>query len=182
MASPSPPLEFVDVDICPKCAVPNAYCTFFGHVVKPEGEGEGDAEQPEAPKAKAPANKKEAAKQNVIVTVKQRTKKKNTTSIKNLEGWNVDVKEFCKTIKKKMAIGCSTKNGPTGVEIVIQGDAGQQVIDILLKQYKVPKGNIQAVRKAKKKTAEEVAAANQPPPQPGMESDDDDDDDDDSDE
>lgn len=174
MSSPSPPLEAVELDVCEKCGVPKAYCGFFGHVQKPEGE-EGDAapEAAPAPKAKGPANKKEAAKQNVIVTVKQRTKKKNTTSIKNLEGWNVDIKEFCTAIKKKMAIGCSTKSGPTGVEVVIQGDAGQQVIDMLLKQYKVPKGNIQAVRKAKKKTPEEVAAANQPPPQPGMESDDD---------
>lgn len=167
------PLRAVDIEICDKCGVPIKYCVFFGHVESADGEGnEAPAPTPQPKKG----GKKEAPKQDIIITVKERTKKKRTTSIKNLEGWGVDVKELSKTLAKKMAIGCSMKNTPTGVEIVIQGDAGQQVIDILLKQYKVPKGNIKAVRKAKKKTPEELAEANQPPPQPGMESDDDDDD------
>ena len=163
-----------EVPYCPRCDVPTVYCRFFGHE---EGAAEGEAQE-EGEKEAKPAKGKgkgDGAKQAVVVTVKQRTKKKCTTSVSNLAAWGIDIKELSKAISKKMAIGCSTKKDATGgLQIVIQGDAGAQVIEILRGQYKVPAGSIKAVRKSKQKTPEQIAEANQPPPQPGFEGEDED--------
>ena len=171
-----------EVEYCPKCDVPTVYCKFFGHV-EGEAEAEGDAAgEPKPAKGKGKGKGDGAdGKPNVVVTVKQRTKRKSTTSVSNLEPWGIDIKELSKAISKKMAIGCSTKKDAAGgLQIVIQGDAGTQIIEILTGQYKVPKGNIRAVRKSKQKTPEQIAEANQPPPQPGFDSGSDDEGDDDA--
>jgi translation initiation factor 1 (eIF-1/SUI1) len=106
------------------------------------------------------------------VTVKARTKRKSTTTIAGLQGWDIDVRELSKSISKKSAIGCSTKQTATGLSIVVQGDIGRQICEILIRDYKIPKMSIQAIRKAKKQpTPEEIADRNQPPPQPTINSD-----------
>ncbi|OHS98087.1 hypothetical protein TRFO_35550 [Tritrichomonas foetus] len=155
--APQNDFRHLTVDYCPRCGVPTCYCQFFGHKrPQPKEDGEGNGEEPqeeefeETKPKKGGAKKGNEEKPNIIVTVKQRTKRKNTTTIANLEQWDIDTKEFSKLISKKMAIGCSSKKSQTGLQIVIQGDAGEQVINLLCKEFKVPKKNISAVRKVKK--------------------------------
>ena len=177
------------VVICPRCDVPICYCQFFGHTHKINENGEETdviEEVPDLQKlAKKKAGKKENEnKQDIKVIIKSRTKRKKITTIENMEDWDIDVKDFSKQISKKMAIGCSTQKSPTGkLQVVVQGDASIPVIEILIKQMKIPKDNIKAIRKEKKAPVEDP---HQPPPQPnrgGNEySDDDYNDDDDSEE
>ena len=157
------------VVICPRCDVPICYCQFFGHTHKINENGEETdviEEVPDLQKlAKKKAGKKENEnKQDIKVIIKSRTKRKKITTIENMEDWDIDVKDFSKQISKKMAIGCSTQKSPTGkLQVVVQGDASIQVIEILIKQMKIPKDNIKAIRKEKKAPVEDP---HQPPPQP----------------
>jgi translation initiation factor 1 (eIF-1/SUI1) len=152
----------VAVEYCEQCGVPIDYCRFFGHNRTNPDAPDDDSRQ-RRPKPKPPP--KEGPKPNIVLTVKARTKKKSTTTIANLENWDINPRDFGKAIQKRLAIGSSTKATPTGVTVVIQGDAGQTVIDVLTQQYHVPKASIQAVRKVKKDPVA-VQARNQPPPQP----------------
>ena len=182
---PTKPIKHRDIEYCEICNVPICYCRFFGHIrpstkyikkvitlhlirddgteVTEEEEGE-EEEEVEEEVINVIAQKKKGQKRNVIVTVKARTKRKNTTSIANLEDWEIDIKDFSKEISKKMAIGCSYNKTQTGIQVVIQGDVGNTVIDILLHKYNIPKENIEAIRKTKKKPT--TINRHQPPPQP----------------
>ena len=137
-------LHHVDIEYCPRCGVPTMYCRFFGHK---RYIGTEEEEEDYSPKK----TKKEKPKPNVIVTVKQRTRRKNTTSIAHMEEWGIDIKEFSKSIAKKMAIGCSYNHDRNNVlQIVIQGNVGDKIIELLEKQYQIPKNNITAVKKVRR--------------------------------
>jgi translation initiation factor 1 (eIF-1/SUI1) len=163
-ASPESPdvLPHVPVEYCEQCGIPIDYCRFFGHN---RGNTDAPDDDPHQRRAKPKPPPKEGPKPNIVLTVKARTKKKSTTTVANLEHWDINPRDFGKAIQRRLAIGCSTKATPTGVSVVIQGDAGQAVIDVLTQQYHVPKASIQAVRKVKKDPVA-VQARNQPPPQP----------------
>ncbi|KAH0784970.1 Translation initiation factor SUI1 [Histomonas meleagridis] len=179
---PTKPIQHINVEYCEKCNIPTCYCPYFGHVIaKPkivktkvvninsdgeevieeeEVEEEEEEEVIEKPKPKG----KKGQILDIVITVKSRTKRKNTTTIANLASWDIDVKEFSKSVQKKMAIGCSYKKSQMGLQVVIQGDVGQAIAEILIKQYNIPKANIQAIRKTKKKPTN--VNRHQPPPQP----------------
>lgn len=160
-------LVHTDIELCERCGVPTCYCKFFGHVEQTENtEGEEGATKEEDGEKKPQqqqqqqqnkGGKNKGEKPHIQITVKSRTKRKNTTTVSNLEAWEIDTKEFSKAIAKKMAIGCSTKKSQTGIQIVIQGDAAQQIQEVLIGTYKVPKKQIATVRKQKKPAAEEGA-------------------------
>lgn len=145
-----------DVILDARLGIPDCYAEFFsGKPKSSEAPKEGDEAQ-EGAQNTAPVDKKSksqatAEKPNVIVTVKQRTKRKNVTSIENLEPWGIDIKDFSKHIAKKLAIGCSTQTFPaTGLGIIIQGDVGEQIIHSISNQFGVPIKSITAIRKVKK--------------------------------
>lgn len=159
-------LRKIDVNISPKYDVPLCYVEFFDnkkHKPKEQQEGKnGDDEKEENDEEESDSdieilqNKKgvkfanNGEKPNVIVMVKQRSKRKNTTTIANLEPWGVDIKELTKHIKKSMAIGCSTTKTSTGQQIVIQGDVGEPVINLLKNNFHIPLKSITPIKKVKK--------------------------------
>ena len=146
-----------DVKYCPRCDVPVCYCRFFGHGAN-EGENNENEKEGHESGPKKKGGKNSGEKREVIVSVNQRTKKKRTTVISHLDDWDIDLKDFSKHVSKKLALGCSTTNGPTGQEIVIQGDAGDQIIEMLLHEFSIPKNSIKAVRKMKKVVIPQPAA------------------------
>ena len=185
-------LRKVEVKLSAKYDVPLCYVEFFkpkpkepkepkegkeGDENKKGDEEESDSDD-EIISGKKVKFSNDGEKPNVIVMVKQRSKRKNTTTIANLEPWGVDIKELTKHIKKSMAIGCSTTKTATGQQIVIQGDAGEPVINLLRSEFHIPMKSITPIKKVKKAPEPKQPAA-QPVYDLGPSSDDDDNDNDD---
>ena len=160
-------LHHVNVEYCPRCRVPIGYCKFFGHDREAEAAALAAAaaaaangeEVPQIEPEPAP-KQKQKRRQNIRIVVKQRSRRKNTTTIYCVLEWDIDVKGFSKFVRTKMAIGCSTKKTKDGdTAIVIQGDVGKPVHDLLISQYNVPKEAIaMTVKKIKAKTRQRVIA------------------------
>ncbi|KAK8849387.1 translation machinery-associated protein 22 [Kwoniella newhampshirensis] len=116
-------------------------------------------EKKAAKKAEAEAKKKEATK--IIIKRSERTKRKHATHIQNLELFGVDLKKAAKLFAGKFATGSSVSKNPQGEdEIVIQGDVGDDIVEMLKAQVGVLKGAPadQVVRiEVKKKKEEEPA-------------------------
>ncbi|ORX35475.1 translation initiation factor SUI1 [Kockovaella imperatae] len=97
------------------------------------------AEKKAEKKAEAEAKKKEAAK--IIIKRSERTKRKHATHIQGLELFGVDLKKAAKMMASKFATGASVSKTATGDdEIVVQGDVGDDVVDMLRNQVKELKG------------------------------------------
>ena len=174
--SVKPKLQRVHIEYCPVCDVPLCYCKFFKlHGATPSLEEDGivDTEKllDEEPK-KAEQKGKKGAKElpKIQITVKNRRARKFTTSVSMIEPYGLDLKDVQKAISKKMSTAASTKKKNGMVTIVIQGNAGTEVRDILKNQFKIPVTSIQIIMKQQKKPEPD-----QPPPQ-GINEDDDDDD------
>lgn len=95
------------------------------------------------------------------VTIKriERNKRKHVTSIHGLEAFGVDLKKAAKQFASKFATGASvTKNAQGQDEIVVQGDVGDEVSEMIENEVGVLKGipvdNIEFVEDKKKKVAE----------------------------
>ncbi|RSH77706.1 Translation machinery-associated protein 22 [Apiotrichum porosum] len=103
---------------------------------------EADAAKAEAKaekKAEAEAKKKDATK--IIIKRSERTKRKHATHIQNLELFGVDLKKAAKLFASKFATGSSVSKNPQGQdEIVIQGDVGDEIVEMLRQQVGVLKG------------------------------------------
>jgi translation initiation factor 1 (eIF-1/SUI1) len=167
----------ITIEYCDQCRVPLCYCRFFGHDRAPPPpddpilEEEDLADSAALPVYHGPRQlskpTKDGPRPNIVVTVKSRTRRKNTTTIAGLEAWDIDIREFAKTLAKTQAIGCSSKKTETGTAIVIQGDVGTSICDQLVKEYHIPAASITAIRKQqKKRTAADLVAKCQPAPQP----------------
>ena len=160
-------LHHVNVQYCPRCRVPIGYCKFFGHDREAEAAALAAAaaaaangeELPQINLEPAPTQKQKR-RQNIRIVVKQRSRRKNTTTIYCVVEWDIDVKVFSKFVRTKMAIGCSTKKTKDGdTAVVIQGDVGKTVHDLLMSQYNVPKDAItMTVKKIKGKSRQRVIA------------------------
>lgn len=92
------------------------------------------------------------------VTIKriERNKRKHVTSIHGLEAFGVDLKKAAKQFASKFATGASvTKNAQGQDEIVVQGDVGDEVSELIENEVGVLKGipvdNIEFVEDKKKK-------------------------------
>lgn len=184
----APVLQKASVEYCPKCDVPLCYCRFFKiHGEGAEGEeGEkaegaegGEAEEEKKAPAKGGKGGKKGAKDpkdlpKIEIVVKNRKARKFLTTVSKIEPWGLDLKELQKAISKKMSTSCSTKKKDGMMQIIVQGDASNQLRDVLKTQFGVPVTSIQITIKQKKKP--EPA---QPPPQGNVNANDDDDDDDD---
>ena len=155
-------LHRVHVEYCPKCHVPIGYCRFFGHDRAAEAAAIENGEIPEEPTTTQTPAQKQKKLVNINIIVKQRSKRKHTTTIQNLPEWGIDVKPLSKFVRAKMSIGCSTKKTKAGATVVvIQGNAASQITSILTQQFNVPKDKITVTTRLIKKKR---AAA--PPPQP----------------
>jgi len=134
------------VEYCPICDIPPCYCRFFNlH----KEETPATENTPEAP-AKPVQKEKNVERPKIQIVVKSRSKRKFTTTIKGIEPWLIDPKELTRAISKKLAIGCSAqkKNGLN--QVVIQGDSGSQVVEILKSQFAIPANGMMCTRKQKK--------------------------------
>ncbi|WWC93156.1 translation machinery-associated protein 22 [Kwoniella dendrophila CBS 6074] len=119
------------------------------------------AEKKAIKKAEAEANKKKETK--IIIKRSERTKRKHQTHVQNLELFGIDLKKAAKLFAGKFATGSSVSKTPQGEEeIVIQGDVGDEIVEMLKAQVGVLKGAPadQVTRiEVKKKKAEDEAAA-----------------------
>ena len=175
--SPVPPakkLRRVEVEICPICGFPTCYCKFgqskheqYEERLKKRAEKQAAAgdkpakipvdtsfevpdtvgideavslkEQEEHKKAKPP--------QKILIVTKQRNKKKATTTISGLQRRGVDVKELAKLVSKKMCAAAAMKEKAAEEVIVFQGDANQQLIDLIKRACGVTDKDIQVSKK-----------------------------------
>jgi density-regulated protein DRP1 len=79
--------------------------------------------------------------------------------VHGLEAFDIDLKKVAKQFASKFATGASvTKNAQGLDEIVIQGDVGDEILDMIEEGVGLLKGipvdNVQLVEEKKKKTAE----------------------------
>ncbi|WVO13680.1 translation machinery-associated protein 22 [Cryptococcus depauperatus] len=112
-------------------------------------------------KAEAEAQKKQQTK--IIIKRSERTKRKHATHIQNLQLFNIDLKKAAKQFAGKFATGSSVSKNPQGEEeIVVQGDVGDEIVEMIKGEVGVLKGlpvdQIVRVEDKKKKAAEEPAA------------------------
>ena len=165
--SVKPRLEKAHIEYCPVCDVPLCYCKFFklhgAQSLDEDGVANGEAlldeeKKPEAEKKEKKGSQKELPK--IQIVVKNRRARKYTTSVSMIEPYGLDLKEVQKAISKKMSTAASTKKKNGMTQIVIQGDAGTTVRDILKNQFKIPITSIQVIIKQPKKPEPK-----QPPPQ-----------------
>ncbi|KAI8808491.1 translation machinery-associated protein 22 [Cladochytrium replicatum] len=143
---------------CAVCSVPPEYCDFgttkdkcrawlasehpdvFARLYPNEqqdGEPKSDAAAPTAAVAAPSKKKKAAAPTKVIVKRVERNKRKFVTVVSNLELFDVDLKKAAKLFANKFACGSSVTKTPTGgEEIVVQGDISDDIVDVILSNYK----------------------------------------------
>lgn len=89
----------------------------------------------------------------------ERNKRKHVTAIHGLEAFGVDLKKAAKQFASKFATGASvTKNAQGQDEIVVQGDVGDEVLELIENEAGVLKGvpadNVEFVEDKKKKATE----------------------------
>ncbi|KAL7420241.1 Translation machinery-associated protein 22 [Cryptotrichosporon argae] len=116
----------------------------------------------DAAKAEKKAEKKaeaEAKKKEITIKRAERTRRKHATHIHGLDVFGVDLKKAAKQFASKFATGASVSKTPQGDdEIVIQGDVGDDVVEMLRQQVGALKGapadQVVRVDEKKKKTEE----------------------------
>jgi len=153
---------------CEACGCPPEYCGWMGKDGKPDlpkaeckswalgnvpalaaklgyvADPEGEAAKPAGEEPKK-GGKKEAVKE-VLVSSKQRQKRKYVCSIRGLETFGVKLAEACKIFKKKFSTGASVTDTPDNKEeIEIQGDVAADVIGVIIKEFNIPLENIYVV-------------------------------------
>ncbi|EOR04108.1 Translation machinery-associated protein 22 [Wallemia ichthyophaga EXF-994] len=123
---------------------------------------EQDVAKNEARAEKKALKEIEQKKSSKITIIREeRTKRKVTTHIQNLDAFNVDLKPAAKLLAQKFATGSSVTKNPQGKdEIVVQGDVTDEVEDMLHARQKVlstlpEKVKVVKEDKKKKKNTEE---------------------------
>eukprot|EP01024_Parvocaulis_polyphysoides_P059030 TRINITY_DN6373_c1_g1_i1.p2 TRINITY_DN6373_c1_g1~~TRINITY_DN6373_c1_g1_i1.p2 ORF type:complete len:226 (+),score=42.95 TRINITY_DN6373_c1_g1_i1:525-1202(+) len=93
---------------------------------------------------KLPGGKtKKKAKQEIILEVNTRNKKKSVTTVSGLDTFGVKMSEAAKLFGKKFACGSSvvkSTSAPDKEQIDIQGDVLDGVVELIMKQYGEEKG------------------------------------------
>ncbi|EJU06614.1 eIF1-like protein [Dacryopinax primogenitus] len=103
-------------------------------------EQEGKKKEAKA-EAKASAAAKKLKESQVIIKRIERSKRKYVTSVFGLEAFHIDLKKAAKQLAQSLARGASVTLNPQGLEeIVIQGDVGDEVEEMLAKGVGVLKG------------------------------------------
>jgi density-regulated protein DRP1 len=79
--------------------------------------------------------------EKIIIKRSERTRRKHQTHIQGLELFGIDLKKAAKLFASKFATGSSVSKNPQGEdEIVIQGDVGDEIVDMIKQQVGVLKG------------------------------------------
>eukprot|EP01025_Chloroclados_australasicus_P046891 TRINITY_DN518_c1_g2_i1.p2 TRINITY_DN518_c1_g2~~TRINITY_DN518_c1_g2_i1.p2 ORF type:complete len:221 (-),score=35.28 TRINITY_DN518_c1_g2_i1:523-1185(-) len=107
---------------------------------------------------KLPGGKvKKKAKQEVLIEVNTRNKKKSVTTVSGLDTFGVKLSEAAKLFGKKFACGSSVvkcTSAPDKEQIDIQGDVLDGVVELIMKQYSqdrgIPKSAILFIESKKK--------------------------------
>ncbi|PFH49516.1 hypothetical protein AMATHDRAFT_4856 [Amanita thiersii Skay4041] len=105
--------------------------------------------------AKADAALKKKLASQITIKRIERNKRKHVTSIHGLEAFGIDLKKASKQFSSKFATGASVTKNPQGQEeIVVQGDVGDEVLEMIENQVGVLKGippdNVEMVEDKKK--------------------------------
>lgn len=140
----------VPLDLCPEHKVPRCYCKICNY--KHETDEipiDGNFEIPKTADVTKPPPPKKGKQQQITITIKARNKKKSTTTISGISLFGGDVKEISKLISKKIATAAATKEKAGETVIVVQGDASDQIKNIIKTALKIPATSIQVVKKVK---------------------------------
>lgn len=105
---------------------------------------ESSIEDKKDEKPRKGSSKKKSTKREVVIKITSRSKKKRVTTIKGLHQYeNVDMKKAAKQFAGRFACGSSVTQSASGEdEITIQGDFTDTLINILVKDYAIPRGDI----------------------------------------
>jgi len=97
--------------------------------------------------------KKRDASPSVTIKKLTRSGKKCVTSISGLEGFEVNLEKAAKILKKKFACGCSVVKGDNGQpdSVDVQGDCEEELVDLLVAEYKIPEEKITMLEGGTKK-------------------------------
>ncbi|KAN0030413.1 hypothetical protein ACTA71_010178 [Dictyostelium dimigraforme] len=84
------------------------------------------------------SKKKKEVKPQIIIEVNQRNKRKHVTKITGLELYGIKLSDAAKVMAKKFSCGCSvvkSTSNPNSEDIDIQGDFGEEVVDLIEEKY-----------------------------------------------
>ncbi|KAK5575620.1 hypothetical protein RB653_006753 [Dictyostelium firmibasis] len=99
--------------------------------------GKSESTETTAEKEKSTKKKKEV-KPQIIIEVNQRNKRKHVTKITGLELYGIKLSDAAKVMAKKFSCGCSvvkSTSNPNSEDIDIQGDFGEEVVDLIEEKY-----------------------------------------------
>ncbi|KAN0008983.1 hypothetical protein ACTFIU_008870 [Dictyostelium citrinum] len=99
------------------------------------GSTEAGSEEKEKEKV---SKKKKEVKPQIIIEVNQRNKRKHVTKITGLELYGIKLSDAAKVMAKKFSCGCSvvkSTSNPNSEDIDIQGDFGEEVVDLIEEKY-----------------------------------------------
>lgn len=89
------------------------------------------------------AGKKKAEAQAIIISVKDRGRRKFVTTVSGLDAFDIKLKDAASQLGKKFGSGASvTKNATGGQEIDIQGDLTADLPDVIVALFGVPESAI----------------------------------------
>ena len=115
------------------------------------GTEDASAEKKEEAPAKGGKGKKAKGPAEVLISVQQRNKRKNVTTVTGADGFEIRLQDLSKALAKKCSCGASVVKNAAGVEVVdIQGDVRDTVANVLVSQFKVPGTSIFFVDKKTK--------------------------------
>ncbi|KAM9953376.1 hypothetical protein ACTFIR_008442 [Dictyostelium discoideum] len=84
------------------------------------------------------SKKKKEVKPQIIIEVNQRNKRKHVTKITGLELYGIKLSDAAKVMAKKFSCGCSVVksiSNPNSEDIDIQGDFGEELVDLIEEKY-----------------------------------------------
>ena len=74
----------------------------------------------------------------IRVVMEYRKNKKVVTLITHLETFHIDPNELAKVAAKKYSASTSCSDCPSGIEVLIQGNVGRELVDAMHDHYKIP--------------------------------------------
>ena len=139
---------------CGVCSLPPEYCEFMPTLTKctawlesnhpdlfaslyasPNTDTATTPAKLKPPKLKASAT----PQQPITILHQQRNKRKSTTTLQNIHAHPLDLKKVAKVLSATCACGASVvKNAQHTEEIVVQGDVGDKIKQVLMLQFGIP--------------------------------------------
>jgi density-regulated protein DRP1 len=106
-----------------------------------DGAGGGGGAAPPPPKAKKGGAG--ASKQQVIIEVKEKGRRRHVTTISGLDSFGVKLKDAASALGKKFGAGATVGKSPTGIaEVDVQGDVAFDLPEVISALYDIPEDSI----------------------------------------